>query len=82
MTQMHTHKQHPTSKRHSDPKAISLNLMHSDKKVTDGVYTILSDMEVRDRVGDLGEKEISLEKLDTSDIILKIVELLSKIDPN
>jgi hypothetical protein len=39
----------------SDLKAISQNLMHSNLAVTDGVYAILSDEAVRERIEKLGQ---------------------------
>lgn len=39
-----------------DLKAISQNLMHANLSVTDGVYGILSDMDVIKRIGSLGKK--------------------------
>jgi integrase len=41
-----------------DLKAISQNLMHSNLAVTDGVYAILSDEAVRERIEKLGHGEV------------------------
>ncbi|MGD8455833.1 MAG: tyrosine-type recombinase/integrase [Anaerolineales bacterium] len=38
----------------SDLKAISLNLMHSDLKITDGIYAILSDIDVKEKIKSIG----------------------------
>jgi len=40
-----------------DLKAISQNLMHSNLNITDGVYTILSESELGERISRLGEVE-------------------------
>ena len=45
-----------TAKTISDLKAISLNLMHSDIKVTDSVYAVLSNLDVKDIINNLGGK--------------------------
>jgi integrase len=39
----------------SDLKAISMNLMHSDLKITDGVYAILSDTDVKEKISNLNK---------------------------
>jgi len=41
----------------ADYKAISLNLMHADLKVTDQVYAVLSTDDVKDRIMRLGKSE-------------------------
>jgi len=38
----------------SAPKAISQNLMHQNLTITDGVYGILSDADVRNQIAALG----------------------------
>jgi hypothetical protein len=41
----------------SDLKAISQNLMHANLSITDGVYGVLSDADVRNRIQGLGSSE-------------------------
>jgi uncharacterized protein YjbI with pentapeptide repeats len=41
--------------RHRHLKAISLNLMHENLSITDGIYAILSDADVRARIDALGQ---------------------------
>jgi hypothetical protein len=42
-------------------KAVSQNLMHANFSVTDGVYGILSGMDVKGEITELGKKEVSSE---------------------
>jgi len=42
-------------------KAVSQNLMHSNISITDGVYGILSDIDVRSQITTLGQKNVSSE---------------------
>ena len=39
----------------ADLKAISQNLMHSNLSITDGVYAVLSENELSERIGKLGD---------------------------
>jgi len=50
-------------------KAISQNLMHSSLKITDGVYGVLSDLDVQSEISSLGKKQ-------DDDLIQKLRELL------
>lgn len=54
------------AKTMADYKAISMNLMHDDIRVTDGVYAPFLGDEVRQRIGQLGEpgSPLSLIQLD------------------
>ena len=38
-------------------KAVSQNLMHSNLSITDGVYGILSETDVREQISSLGKRE-------------------------
>jgi len=38
------------AKNISDQKAISINLMHSDSEITDGIYSIQINIELRNRI--------------------------------
>ena len=55
------------AKTMADYKAISMNLMHDDIRVTDGVYAPFLGDEVRQRIGQLGEpgSPLSLIQLDS-----------------
>jgi hypothetical protein len=60
-------------------KAVSQNLMHSNLSVTDGVYRILSESDVRGQIAALGEK-ISTGELDkTNDLISLLEQLLANL---
>lgn len=70
----HTHYAISRATTIADLKAISLNLMHSDIKVTDGVYSVLSEEEIFERVGNLEEDVNTREN--NVEIILLLEELL------
>jgi integrase len=57
----------------ADLKAISLNLMHSDLKITDGIYAILSNENVKLRITSLGQK------VHNQDDLTQIVTLLNQL---
>jgi integrase len=60
-------------------KAVSLNLMHSNLSVTDGVYGILSTQDVRNQIASLGseqQKRTSEEVEKVNYLVRKVVELL------
>lgn len=59
----------------ADLKAVSLNLMHSDLKITDGIYAILSNNDVKERVTTLGKKN-QLGNID------QVIELLNQLKQN
>lgn len=42
------------AKDYGDIKALSMNLMHSNTGVTDGVYAVLSDKETHKRISNFG----------------------------
>jgi integrase len=54
-------------------KAISQNLMHANLSITDGVYGILSEQDVRNQIINMGEKEADNNTLDL-DARLKAIE--------
>ena len=45
-------------------KAVSQNLMHKNLSTTDGVYGILSEMDVRNEIGKLGTRLVSTDEAD------------------
>ncbi len=44
-------------------KAVSQNLMHKNLSVTNGVYGILSDLDVREQIAALGKQVENKEEL-------------------
>jgi hypothetical protein len=61
-------------------KAVSQNLMHSNLSITDGVYGILSEMDVRGRITGLCSN-VGLGKIDKIDEIVKLTKkLLEEIE--
>ena len=62
----------------ADLKAISINLMHSDLKVTDGVYAILSNLEVKNRIKALHDRKESIDILDRVELLLKELKYKEK----
>ena len=63
------------SKDISKLKAVSQNLMHSNISITDGIYGILSDNDVKEQIASLGNKEDDLD----SESLHELVELNKKI---
>lgn len=57
----------------ADLKAISINLMHSDLKITDGIYAILSNDSVKQRIAALGNSSRNTDNL------AEIVSLLNQL---
>lgn len=47
----------------ADFKAISMNLMHANMSITDGIYAILSEQDISERIASLGERENSPDEL-------------------
>lgn len=63
-------------------KAVSQNLMHSNLSITDGVYGILSDSDVREQICTLGQ-QISLSEIKDLDLLVPLLkQLLKKADVN
>lgn len=46
----------------ADFKAVSLNAMHSSMEITDQFYSVLNDLEVKDRIGSLGKNSADHEE--------------------
>lgn len=49
-------------------KAVSQNLMHSNISITDGVYGVLSDNDVKGQIATLGNPIASTDKNDIEEI--------------
>jgi hypothetical protein len=68
------------SKDIADLKAVSMNLMHSNLSITDGVYGVLSTADVGQRIAGLGmqleAKQASQE--DLADQLIKLAMQLKK----
>ncbi|MCJ7433616.1 MAG: hypothetical protein MUO77_09030 [Anaerolineales bacterium] len=57
-------------------KAVSQNLMHSNLSITDGVYGILSDLDVKDQISALGKGTIKSENN------IELINLLKQLAEN
>ena len=62
----------------ADLKAISLNLMHSDLKITDGIYAILSKENVKHRITTLGQNGLG-DKAELGQIVNLLNQLKDKL---
>ena len=61
-------------------KAVSQNLMHANLSITDGVYGILSQMDVREQISVLG-KTVDIEnKVDFEELLSITKKLLEKLN--
>lgn len=60
-------------------KAVSQNLMHANLSVTDGVYGILSEMNVREQIASLGKQS---DFMNEYNLDLIITELANKLKRN
>ncbi len=47
----------------ADFKAISMNLMHANMSITDGIYAILTEQDISERIASLAEKDNSPDEL-------------------
>lgn len=54
-------------------KAVSQNLMHKNLSVTDGVYGILSDLDVKEQIANLGKAIADSDNRD------ELIELLKQV---
>jgi hypothetical protein len=60
-------------------KAVSQNLMHSNISITDGVYGILSDNDVKGQIALLGQKIIPNEASGIEELKLMTKQLMEKL---
>jgi integrase len=63
-------------------KAVYQNLMHANLSVTDGVYGILSDNDVRGQISSIGNKINILESKEYKELIPLLEQFLSVIKGN
>ena len=63
-------------------KAVSQNLMHENLTVTDGVYGVLSEKDVREQISDLGQRLIHPETQNVKELIVLTKKLLESLDVN
>jgi hypothetical protein len=66
------------SKDVADLKAVSMNLMHSNLSVTDGVYGILSTADMGKRIAGLG-KQMNNGKLSQEDMVEQLMLIARSI---
>jgi hypothetical protein len=62
-----------------DFKAVSLNLMHSDTKITDNVYGMLSDVDVQGRISRLGDASALGTPSSKAELLARFQELLGQL---
>ncbi|MFH1524242.1 MAG: hypothetical protein ABIF04_04695 [Chloroflexota bacterium] len=60
-------------------KAVSQTLMHSNLSITDGVYGILSDNDVRGQIAGLGYQITKSETRDIEEIKVMTKQLLERL---
>ena len=57
-------------------KAVSQNLMHANLSITDGIYGILSETDVREQINTLGNRTAQEDNKEIS----MLIELVKRID--
>lgn len=70
------------AKDFGDFKAISQNMMHKSISITDGIYDILSESDVKDQINSLGVRDNLTEKDDSQKLMQLNKELIKKIENN
>jgi len=63
-------------------KAVSQNLMHENLAVTDGVYGVLSDTNVKRQISELGEGRTHSGNREVEELVSLTRELLQRFEPN
>jgi len=61
-------------------KAVSQNLMHENLTITDGVYGILSESDVKKRIGELGQRIVSAKNDDLGELIFLVKRFLRDVE--
>ena len=59
----------------ADLKAVSMNLMHSNLSITDGVYGILSQQDISKRIQGLGKSITSMQSKESQDLRAQLARL-------
>ncbi len=60
----------------ADFKAISMNLMHANMSITDGIYSVLSEQDIKDRIGSLN----SDKKASKADVAALLRQLANQLE--
>ena len=63
----------------ADLKAVSMNLMHSNLSITDGVYGILSEQDVHKRISTLGINAPSHGTMSTTELRAVLEQILAEM---
>ena len=63
-----------------DLKAVSQNLMHTNLSITDGVYGILSEKDVKEKIVSLGREILSDNKIDYELLTRLLKNALKQLD--
>jgi integrase len=61
-------------------KAVSQNLMHSNLSITDGVYGILSDNDVKGQIASLGQKIVTGQTGSNEELIMLMKQILARME--
>jgi hypothetical protein len=60
-------------------KAVSQNLMHANLGITDGVYGVLSELDVKEQIGVLGKARVAGERDSIEQLIALNRELIRQL---
>jgi hypothetical protein len=63
-------------------KAVSQNLMHNNLTITDGVYGVLSEIDVRRQIAELGSAATRYNTDDVEELVALTRELLGRMGGN
>jgi len=62
-----------------DLKAVSQNLMHANLSITDGVYGILSESDIAERISSHGRHEASVDSLSRSELKALLTKVAAEL---
>ena len=62
----------------ADMKAVSMNLMHSNLSITDGVYGVLSSYDVGMRISQLSMK-LDYEEMSKNEMIKQLTKIIEQL---
>jgi hypothetical protein len=68
---------------YGDIKALSMNLMDSNTRITDGTYAILSHRDTHERVSGFGESGVKTQKSGANgeqEVVAKLRDLLIQLE--